>query len=138
MRCSSCGQDTKVIDSREAPAGTRRRRECLACGARFTTREVLEEHAAKLAELERVRAMLRETAGLLEAAAKVLDGAPPVPVERLGKPGRPRETGAHDYERCADCGALVWRGELATHECPRGVSAAAAERLAQELMRRAG
>ena len=46
MRCPSCaGLDDKVVDSRLAEDGAaiRRRRECLACGRRFTTYERLEE-----------------------------------------------------------------------------------------------
>jgi transcriptional repressor NrdR len=40
MRCPFCANDdSKVIDSREAEDGIRRRRECLACGRRFTTFE---------------------------------------------------------------------------------------------------
>lgn len=45
MRCIKCGcEDDKVIDSRTARGGTtiRRRRECLACGYRFTTYEEIE------------------------------------------------------------------------------------------------
>jgi len=46
MHCPFCGHvDDKVIDSRASSEGTsvRRRRECLACGKRFTTYEVVEE-----------------------------------------------------------------------------------------------
>ena len=46
MRCPFCNyHDTKVIDSRIRDAGRsiRRRRECLKCRRRFTTREELEE-----------------------------------------------------------------------------------------------
>lgn len=40
MRCPFCGHtESKVIDSREAPDGVRRRRECVACENRFTTYE---------------------------------------------------------------------------------------------------
>ena len=40
MRCPYCEfGDTKVIDSRDSEEGIRRRRECLACGERFTTFE---------------------------------------------------------------------------------------------------
>ena len=42
MRCPSCGNlESKVVDSRPAEDGSsiRRRRECLACGTRFTTYE---------------------------------------------------------------------------------------------------
>jgi transcriptional repressor NrdR len=46
MRCPYCGHlEDKVVDSREAQEGlqTRRRRECLGCGRRFTTYERIEE-----------------------------------------------------------------------------------------------
>jgi transcriptional repressor NrdR len=43
MNCPYCGyQDCKVIDSREAGDGIRRRRQCLDCGSRFTTYERLQ------------------------------------------------------------------------------------------------
>ena len=45
MRCPACAHlDDKVVDSRQSDDGeaVRRRRECLACGARFTTFERLE------------------------------------------------------------------------------------------------
>ena len=46
MRCPKCqNQDDKVIDSRTSRDGAaiRRRRECLACGTRFTTYEHVEQ-----------------------------------------------------------------------------------------------
>ena len=48
MRCPVCASvDDKVVDSRLADDGAaiRRRRECLACGRRFTTFERVEEVA---------------------------------------------------------------------------------------------
>ena len=45
VKCPNCGYtDSKVIDSRPVEEGNsiRRRRECLACGKRFTTFEVIE------------------------------------------------------------------------------------------------
>jgi len=45
MRCPACGYaEDKVIDSRSTKEGTvtRRRRECLKCGHRFTTYEYIE------------------------------------------------------------------------------------------------
>jgi transcriptional repressor NrdR len=43
MNCPFCSQnDTKVTDSRPESDGIRRRRECLACGRRFTTLERVE------------------------------------------------------------------------------------------------
>jgi transcriptional repressor NrdR len=46
MRCPYCREDDdKVVDSRSADdgSGKRRRRECLACGRRFTTYERVED-----------------------------------------------------------------------------------------------
>lgn len=46
MRCPACASpDDKVVDSRAADDGSsiRRRRQCLACGRRFTTYERVEE-----------------------------------------------------------------------------------------------
>ena len=45
MKCMYCGcEDSKVIDSRSTDDGKsiRRRRECIACGKRFTTFETIE------------------------------------------------------------------------------------------------
>ncbi len=45
MRCPQCGsRDTRVVDSRDLDesATIRRRRECAACGTRFTTYERIE------------------------------------------------------------------------------------------------
>jgi transcriptional repressor NrdR len=47
VRCPFCREnDDKVVDSRagEDGAAIRRRRECLACGRRFTTYERVDEH----------------------------------------------------------------------------------------------
>ena len=46
MRCPYCQHtDTKVTDSRTTDEGNsiRRRRECINCGRRFTTYEIIEE-----------------------------------------------------------------------------------------------
>ncbi len=46
MRCPYCAHlEDRVVDSREAQEGqaTRRRRECLGCGRRFTTYERIED-----------------------------------------------------------------------------------------------
>ncbi|MCH8252877.1 MAG: transcriptional repressor NrdR [Planctomycetes bacterium] len=47
MRCPACkaNNENRVIDSRmtEAGAAIRRRRSCMACGRRFTTKERIEE-----------------------------------------------------------------------------------------------
>ncbi|MCC5947309.1 MAG: transcriptional repressor NrdR [Nitriliruptoraceae bacterium] len=69
MRCPGCGaDDDRVVDSRPASAGDaiRRRRECRACGLRFTTFERIE-----LPEL-----LVRKRSGIVRAFSrqKVLDG----------------------------------------------------------------
>ncbi|HXG41768.1 MAG TPA: transcriptional regulator NrdR [Dehalococcoidia bacterium] len=43
MECPFCGHpESRVMDSRPGPGGIRRRRECLACGRRFSTMERVE------------------------------------------------------------------------------------------------
>ncbi|MFC1873646.1 transcriptional repressor NrdR, partial [Chloroflexota bacterium] len=43
MNCPYCGYtDSRVVDSRDANDGIRRRRQCLSCNARFTTYERLQ------------------------------------------------------------------------------------------------
>jgi transcriptional repressor NrdR len=45
MKCPYCGGlESRVIDSRSLDDGVRRRRSCLACGARFTTYERVQSH----------------------------------------------------------------------------------------------
>ena len=43
MKCRFCSGETKVTDKRDSEGETRRRRECLKCGKRFTTYERIEE-----------------------------------------------------------------------------------------------
>ena len=44
MKCPECGcEESKVIDSRPTDNKVRRRRECIQCGTRFTTYEIIEE-----------------------------------------------------------------------------------------------
>lgn len=46
MNCPFCrNADSKVIDSRESGGGVRRRRECNACGLRFTTYEQVQSRS---------------------------------------------------------------------------------------------
>jgi transcriptional repressor NrdR len=69
VRCPYCQSiDDKVIDSRMADGGaaTRRRRECLACGRRYTTFERVEE----------LQLVVVKRSGVREAfeRGKILDG----------------------------------------------------------------
>ena len=44
MKCPECGcEESKVIDSRPTENKVRRRRECIQCGFRFTTYEIIED-----------------------------------------------------------------------------------------------
>ncbi len=44
MKCPECGcEESKVIDSRPTENKVRRRRECISCGFRFTTYEIIED-----------------------------------------------------------------------------------------------
>lgn len=76
MKCPFCGTaDSKVIDSRPAydSARIRRRRECLACGKRFTTYEIVETVALMVVKKDKSReAFDREKLlqGLMRASYK--------------------------------------------------------------------
>jgi transcriptional repressor NrdR len=92
VRCPSCGaDDDRVVDSRPSPSGDaiRRRRECRACGLRFTTFERVE-----LPEL-----LVRKRSGTAApfARAKVLDGMARAAKGRV--PADALETAASQVER---------------------------------------
>jgi transcriptional repressor NrdR len=81
VRCPFCrANDDKVVDSRLADesASIRRRRECLACGRRFTTYERIEE----------VSLLIRKRAGAIEPfhAAKLRAGIERSATGRLDAP----------------------------------------------------
>lgn len=63
MRCPFCSaEDTRVVDSREADDGdaVRRRRECAACGERFTTYEHAELKMPQIVKSDGVRESFNE------------------------------------------------------------------------------
>ena len=76
MMCPFCGHNgDKVIDSRESKEGnvTRRRRECLACGRRFTTYERIDEIPFMVVKKDGRREPFdrqKVLAGLLKASEK--------------------------------------------------------------------
>lgn len=56
MKCPHCDcDDSKVIDSRSVELGIRRRRECLECGARFTTYERVDSSTMSIVKKDRRR-----------------------------------------------------------------------------------
>ena len=84
MKCPYCGYiESRVIDSRPADEGSRirRRRECLQCGKRFTTYEIIESLPIVGVKKDRSREPFDRQKllnGLLRACEKR-----PVPLERL-------------------------------------------------------
>ena len=84
MHCPFCGaNDTKVIDSRLVAEGeqVRRRRECVACGERFTTFETAELVMPLVVKSDQARVPFDE-AKLRSGMVKALEKRP-VSVERL-------------------------------------------------------
>ena len=74
MRCPFCSHsESRVIDSRDAGEGIRRRRECLRCGLRFTTYERLQTLALMVSKRDGRREEFNRdklTNSLLKACAK--------------------------------------------------------------------
>ncbi len=89
MRCPYCSySESKVIDSRPAEEGTtiRRRRECLSCGKRFTTYEIMERLPLLVIKRDGSRQSFDRT--------KIITG--------MVKACEKRPVGADDIERVAD------------------------------------
>jgi transcriptional repressor NrdR len=76
MKCPYCGRlGDKVVDSRESKEGDviRRRRQCLSCGKRFTSRERLEDIEYRVIKKDGNREAFQRQkliAGLLTACEK--------------------------------------------------------------------
>jgi len=102
MRCPSCGADRdKVIDSRAADDATaiRRRRECEACGRRFTTYE-RPERAAPLVVAKRDGSRVPFESERLARGVLAACGKRPIPVEARERLVREVEEGLQrDFEK---------------------------------------
>jgi len=76
MRCPFCqSDDTKVLDTRLLEDGSqvRRRRECIACGERHSTRETVDLNLPRLIKSDESRQTFSENklrSGLLKALEK--------------------------------------------------------------------
>ena len=76
MRCPFCqSDDTKVLDTRLLDEGSqvRRRRECIACGERHSTRETVDLNLPRLIKSDQSRQLFNEEklrSGLLKALEK--------------------------------------------------------------------
>ena len=86
MKCPFCGfEESKVIDSRPADDGERirRRRECLSCGKRFTTHEVIETVPIVVVKRDKSREVFNRSklmSGFLRACEKR-----PISVDQIEK-----------------------------------------------------
>jgi len=81
MRCPACNQDEdKVVDSRAVDGGDaiRRRRECTACGRRFTTYERLETQA-RLMVIKKDGSRTPFDAGKILGGVRAACGKRPIP-----------------------------------------------------------
>lgn len=92
MICPQCHGDSKVLETRPAAGGVRRRRECLSCGTRFATREVCVE-AAKPREEKKLPPLVKTVEGKRRSEFWPEDETPDevLPDEffnHLGTPGR--------------------------------------------------
>lgn len=75
MRCTFCGfEDSKVLDSRPVEDGRsiRRRRECLACGKRFTTYERVEDMTLVVVKKDKRREVF-DSSKILNGLIKACD-----------------------------------------------------------------
>lgn len=86
MKCMYCGcKESKVIDSRASEDGEtiRRRRECMACGKRFTTYETVETTPVLVIKANGTRQVFdlnKVKAGIIKACEKR-----PVPMVKIDK-----------------------------------------------------
>tara|TARA_B100000959_G_C14752615_1_gene529857 strand:+ start:253 stop:801 length:549 start_codon:yes stop_codon:yes gene_type:complete len=74
MYCPNCNNtESKVIDSRDSKEGTRRRRECMGCEARFTTYEKVQNKVIQIVKRDGRREEFTSAkllASLIKACAK--------------------------------------------------------------------
>jgi len=78
MYCLKCGyNDTKVIESRDTGEAVRRRRECLDCGARWTTYERIERPNLAVIKRDKRRELFDRNKlkrAIFQSVGKFLDG----------------------------------------------------------------
>ncbi len=124
MRCPFCGtSEDRVVDSRESrDRGTiRRRRECLACGRRFTTYEKVEEITYRVVKNDGTRQDFDRTKllrGLERACEKrpvsprqleeIVDAAEALLTEKEDREISTREIGAFVMERLRELDQVAY------------------------------
>lgn len=81
MRCPYCGSgQSRVIDTRDAGQGTRRRRECQGCGRRFTTYERVTD---ALMVIKRDGRREPWDAGKVLTGIRIASAKRPIPMEEM-------------------------------------------------------
>jgi len=124
MRCPFCGtSEDRVVDSRESrDRGTiRRRRECLACGRRFTTYEKVEEITYRVVKNDGTRQDFDRTKllrGLERACEKrpvsprqleeIVDAAEALLTEKEDREISTREIGAFVMDRLRELDQVAY------------------------------
>jgi transcriptional repressor NrdR len=99
MRCPFCSENRdRVVDSRESREGAtiRRRRECLACGRRFTSYEQIEDISYMVVKRDDRREAFQR--GKLLAGLKRACEKRPVPARRLEELVAEVEATLHERE----------------------------------------
>ena len=90
MKCPYCSyKESKVVDSRPTDEGERirRRRECLKCGKRFTTYEVVGNRSGRRHQKKIVRVETFDRNKLLNGLLRACEKRP-VSLDTLGKGSR--------------------------------------------------
>lgn len=83
MKCTKCNSnDSKVMESRDIARGSsiRRRRQCLACGHRFTTYERVEVPALMIVKKDGTQ-QLFDRAKLISGVNKAIEKRPVTPAQ---------------------------------------------------------
>ena len=85
MQCTLCSfSKVRVIDSRSSGATIRRRRECTACGHRYTTYEIVESHHTEVIKMSgRKQQFDRDKLSCKIALACHKTGITPVQIEEV-------------------------------------------------------
>ena len=106
MRCPHCNSiDDRVIESRQNASGTviRRRRECSACGYRFTSYENIEEKKLKVVKRDGRREpfdLRKLEVGVRPEFVRFTDEGIPVEIEKIEDLGRYQVvTALHEAEK---------------------------------------
>ncbi len=110
MLCPFCShKETRVIDSRDAADGTRRRRECFRCGLRFTTYETAQTGSLLVVKNDGRREAF--SADKLRAGMEAACAKRPIPIGAIDKMAEDIEAHVSESGRAEAPARLI--GEMA-------------------------